>query len=95
MQACPTHAIMFGNVNDENSKIAQLRAREQKERKYYVLEELHVLSNVNYLVKVRNTDRAVGNLSVDAEHRLKYYIRILWIPGKIPVNTKPLHIVKP
>ena len=67
MQACPTHAIMFGNVNDKNSKIAQLRAREQKERKYYVLEELHVLSNVNYLVKVRNTDHAVGNLTTE-EH---------------------------
>ncbi len=63
MQACPTHAIMFGNVNDKDSKISQLRAREQKERKYYVLEELHVLSNVNYLVKVRNTDREVGNLA--------------------------------
>lgn len=62
MQACPTHAIMFGNVNDKDSKISQLRMREQKERKYYVLEELHVLSNVNYLVKVRNTDRVVGNL---------------------------------
>lgn len=62
MQACPTHAIMFGNVNDKDSKISQLRAREQKERKYYALEELHVLSNVNYLVKVRNTNREVGNL---------------------------------
>jgi Fe-S-cluster-containing dehydrogenase component len=61
MQACPTQAIMFGNVNDKDSKISQLRMREQKERKYYVLEELHVLSNVNYLVKVRNTDRVVGN----------------------------------
>ncbi len=68
MQACPTHAIMFGNVNDKDSKIAQLRAREQKERKYYVLEELHVLSNVNYLVKVRNTDHAVGNLKKEEEH---------------------------
>ncbi len=68
MQACPTHAIMFGNVNDKDSKIAQLRTREQKERKYYVLEELHVLSNVNYLVKVRNTDREVGNLKKEEEH---------------------------
>ncbi len=68
MQACPTHAIMFGNVNDKDSKISQLRAREQKERKYYVLEELHVLSNVNYLVKVRNTDREVGNLTKEEEH---------------------------
>ncbi|MEP6948214.1 MAG: TAT-variant-translocated molybdopterin oxidoreductase [Ginsengibacter sp.] len=65
MQACPTHAIMFGNVNDKDSKISQLRAREQRERKYYVLEELHVLSNVNYLVKVRNTDRMVGNPHVE------------------------------
>ncbi|MEO8764953.1 MAG: TAT-variant-translocated molybdopterin oxidoreductase [Ginsengibacter sp.] len=65
MQACPTHAIMFGNVNDKDSKISQLRAREQRERKYYVLEELHVLSNVNYLVKVRNTDRIVGNPHVE------------------------------
>ena len=68
MQACPTHAIMFGNVNDKESKIAQLRAREQKERKYYVLEELHVLSNVNYLVKVRNTERKVGDLTKEEEH---------------------------
>ncbi|MEO6218831.1 MAG: TAT-variant-translocated molybdopterin oxidoreductase [Ginsengibacter sp.] len=68
MQACPTHAIMFGNVNDKDSKISQLRLREQKERKYYVLEELHVLSNVNYLVKVRNTDREVGNLTKEEEH---------------------------
>ncbi|MEO7960296.1 MAG: TAT-variant-translocated molybdopterin oxidoreductase [Ginsengibacter sp.] len=68
MQACPTHAIMFGNVNDKDSRISQLRLREQKERKYYVLEELHVLSNVNYLVKVRNTDREVGNLASEEEH---------------------------
>ena len=57
MQACPTHAIMFGNVNDKESKISKLRAREQKERKFYVLEELHTLANVNYLEKMRNTDR--------------------------------------
>lgn len=63
MQACPTHAIMFGNVNDKESKIAKLRAREQKERKFYVLEELHTLPNVNYLEKIRNTDRRVGNLT--------------------------------
>jgi Fe-S-cluster-containing dehydrogenase component len=62
MQACPTHAIMFGNVNDTDSKISKLRMREQKERKFYVLEELHVLSNVNYLEKIRNTERKVGSM---------------------------------
>ena len=61
MQACPTHAIEFGNVNDKESKIARLRSEEQKNRKFYVLEQLHVLPNVNYLTKVRNTEREVGS----------------------------------
>nr|MDQ6902959.1 4Fe-4S dicluster domain-containing protein [Bacteroidota bacterium] len=62
MQACPTHAIMFGNVNDNESQISKLRLREQKERKFYVLEELHTLPNVNYLEKIRNTERMVGSM---------------------------------
>ncbi|KAA9042025.1 4Fe-4S dicluster domain-containing protein [Ginsengibacter hankyongi] len=61
MQACPTHAIVFGNVNDKDSQISKLRARAQNERKFYVLEELHTLPNVNYLEKIRNTDRRVGS----------------------------------
>ncbi len=61
MQACPTHAIMFGNVNDKESSISKLRYEEQKERKFYVLEQLHTLSNVNYLAKIRNTQREVGS----------------------------------
>ena len=61
-QACPTHAIVFGNVNDKSSAIYKLRDQEQKDRKFYVLEQLHTLSNVNYLVKVRNTDRVVGDI---------------------------------
>ena len=63
MQACPTHAINFGNVNDKDSKISKIRYEEQLNRKFYVLEQLHVLSNVNYLAKVRNTDRKVGSLT--------------------------------
>ncbi len=61
MQACPTHAILFGNVNDKESKIAQLRMKEQKLRKFYVLEDLHTLPNINYLEKIRNTEREVGS----------------------------------
>ncbi len=59
-QACPTDAILFGNVNDTNSAIYQLRRNEQYERMYYVLESIHTLPNVNYLAKVRNTDVIVG-----------------------------------
>ena len=64
MQACPTHAIEFGNVNDKESKIAKLRNEEQKNRKFYVLEQLHVLPNINYLSKIRNTERKVGSTNV-------------------------------
>jgi molybdopterin-containing oxidoreductase family iron-sulfur binding subunit len=53
-QACPTEAIVFGNANDRESKITRTRT-DNKHRLFYSLEELHVLPNVNYLAKVRNT----------------------------------------
>ena len=65
MQACPTHAISFGNVNDKESDIYKIRHVDQKHRAFYVLEQLHVLPNVSYLAKVRNTDRHIG---VEEEH---------------------------
>ena len=61
MQACPTNAINFGNVNDKESRVSKIRYEEQTNRKFYVLEQLHTLSNVNYLAKVRNTEREVGS----------------------------------
>jgi Fe-S-cluster-containing dehydrogenase component len=60
MQACPTNAISFGNVNDKGSEIYKIRNVEQKHRTFYVLEQLHVLPNVSYLAKVRNTERHIG-----------------------------------
>jgi MoCo/4Fe-4S cofactor protein with predicted Tat translocation signal len=65
-QACPTDAILFGNVNDKNSAIYKLRREEQKERIYHVLESIHTLPNVNYLSQIRNTDVIVaGNEQLD------------------------------
>ncbi len=60
MQACPTQAIVFGNVNDKQSMVYKIRHEEQVERTFYALEQLHVLPNINYLAKVRNTERPVG-----------------------------------
>jgi Fe-S-cluster-containing dehydrogenase component len=60
MQACPTNAISFGNVNDKESDVYKIRNVEQVNRNFYVLEQLHVLPNVSYLAKVRNTDRHIG-----------------------------------
>lgn len=59
-QACPTDGIVFGNVNDKNSEIYRLRRQDQKERLYFVLEQIHTLPNVNYLAKVRNNDVIIG-----------------------------------
>lgn len=53
-QACPTNAIVFGNVNNKESAISKLRNEENKGRVFYALEELHVLPSVSYLNKVRN-----------------------------------------
>jgi MoCo/4Fe-4S cofactor protein with predicted Tat translocation signal len=54
-QACASDCITFGNVNNPASKISQIR-KNNPNRNFYVLEQLHVLPNVNYLAKVRNTD---------------------------------------
>ena len=60
-QACPSDAIHFGNVNDKDSDVYKIRNVEQVNRNFYVLEQLHILPNVSYLAKVRNTDRVVNN----------------------------------
>jgi Fe-S-cluster-containing dehydrogenase component len=50
-QACPTHAIVFGDLKDPNSRISQLW---HDRRRYQVLEELGTRPNVAYLKKVRH-----------------------------------------
>jgi molybdopterin-containing oxidoreductase family iron-sulfur binding subunit len=58
-QACPTDAIVFGNVNDSKSLISTTRV-EHAQRLYGVIEETHTLPNVNYLAKVRHTEEIYG-----------------------------------
>jgi molybdopterin-containing oxidoreductase family iron-sulfur binding subunit len=48
-QACPSDAIVFGNVRDPESRVAQ---RKQDPRGYRILEELNVRSAITYLAKV-------------------------------------------
>ncbi len=56
--ACAANAIVFGNVHDKESAITKVR-QENPSRSFYVLEQLHVLPNVSYLAKVRNTDEVI------------------------------------
>lgn len=51
-QACPSQAIVFGNLNDKDSKVSKFYA---DQRNYHLLEELHTLPSVGYLTKVKNT----------------------------------------
>src|SRR5258706_2135249 len=56
--ACPTNAIVFGNAHDKESAVTKVR-NDNPQRSFYVLEQLHVLPNVTYLAKVRNTDEVI------------------------------------
>jgi Fe-S-cluster-containing dehydrogenase component len=57
-QACPTKAITFSNVHDQASTVSKIR-RENPNRLFYVLEQIHTLPNVSYLAKIRNTDEVI------------------------------------
>ncbi|MBS1496653.1 MAG: TAT-variant-translocated molybdopterin oxidoreductase [Bacteroidetes bacterium] len=72
MQACPTNAISFGNVNDKDSDVYKIRNVEQTNRNFYVIEQLHTLPNVSYLAKIRNTDRKVETDEETQEEKLQH-----------------------
>jgi molybdopterin-containing oxidoreductase family iron-sulfur binding subunit len=52
-QSCPANAIVFGDMNDPESK---LHAAQEDPRRYRVLEELNVRPSVSYLRVVKNRD---------------------------------------
>ncbi|MFN9075819.1 MAG: 4Fe-4S dicluster domain-containing protein, partial [bacterium] len=55
-QACPTQAIVFGDLNDPKSRVAQLV---KSKLSYELLEELNTKPRVKYLARVKNP--GVGN----------------------------------
>jgi Fe-S-cluster-containing dehydrogenase component len=51
VQSCPSKALVFGDLNDKNSRVAKMI---KDPRNYHLLEELHTLPSVGYLTKIRN-----------------------------------------
>jgi molybdopterin-containing oxidoreductase family iron-sulfur binding subunit len=50
-QACPTDAIVFGDVKDPESRVSKMK---MQDRNYRLLEYLNVNTRTSYLARIRN-----------------------------------------
>jgi molybdopterin-containing oxidoreductase family iron-sulfur binding subunit len=57
-QACPTEAIVFGNINDKESRVAKLKA---DPRNYSLLAELNTRPRTTYIGAVLNPNPDLGS----------------------------------
>jgi len=54
---CPTEAIVFGDINDPNSRLNQLKANK---RSYSLLEDLNTRPRTTYLSQLKNPNPEIS-----------------------------------
>jgi MoCo/4Fe-4S cofactor protein with predicted Tat translocation signal len=68
-QACPTNAIIFGDLNNPESEIAKYA---KDDRMYHLLEDVGAQPSVFYMTKVRNSEEVAEEKHLDKkEHEKK------------------------